>query len=105
MARPSLKDKGRMIITPSQCRGARAMLGWTQGHLATVAGVAKATVVDFERNARSPMLQNLTAIRRAIEGAGMALIGENGGGRGVRFSQPGAEETVSTEGEEGQSAD
>lgn len=58
---------------------------------------AQKPIVNFERDARSPMLQNLTAIRRAIEAAGLTLIGENGGGRGVRFAAPGAEDAVPLE--------
>lgn len=89
-----------MILTPAQCRGARAMLGWTQTRLAEAAGVAKATLVDFERDARSPMTQNLAAIRRAIEAAGLVLIEADGGGRGIRFSTPDAEDASSSEGDD-----
>ena len=77
-----------MSIMDAQCRAARAMLGWTQDRLFAEAGIAKATVVDFERGARRPMNQNLLAIRRAFEAAGLVFLDENGGGRGVRFSRP-----------------
>lgn len=74
-----------MTISASQCRAARALLDWTQDQLAENAQVARATVVDFERNARSPMRQNLVSIVSALEAAGIQFIPENGAGAGVRF--------------------
>jgi transcriptional regulator with XRE-family HTH domain len=61
------------------------MLGWSQGDLADAAGVSRATVLDFERGARTPHRNNLDAMRRAMETAGIEFIEENGGGVGVRF--------------------
>ncbi|HEY0838237.1 MAG TPA: helix-turn-helix domain-containing protein [Azospirillum sp.] len=72
-------------ISPAQCRGARGMLGWKQGDLGEAAGVTRQTVLDFERGARTPHRNNLLAIRRALEEAGIEFIPENGGGAGVRF--------------------
>lgn len=77
------------MISTEQCRGARAMLGWSQGQLAEAAGVSRATVVDFERGVRVPHRNNLSAIRRALETAGIIFIPENGGGLGIRFGKPG----------------
>ncbi|MFU0504882.1 helix-turn-helix transcriptional regulator [Pseudaminobacter sp. NGMCC 1.201702] len=64
------------------------MLGWSQGQLADGAAVSRATVVDFERGARFPHRNNLLAIQRALEAAGIVFIPENGGGSGVRFDKP-----------------
>ena len=64
---------------------ARAALEWGQEKLAEEAGVSRPTIVDFERGARSPMLQNLQALRRTFEGAGLIFVEQNGGGHGVRF--------------------
>jgi hypothetical protein len=47
--------------------------------------VARQTVVDFERGARTPHPNNLSAIRAALEAAGVEFIDENGGGAGVRL--------------------
>lgn len=69
----------------AQCRGARAMLGWSQAALAEAAKVARQTVVDFERGARTPYPNNLAAIRTALEAAGVEFIEENGGGPGLRL--------------------
>jgi len=69
------------------------MLGWSQSQLAEAAQVARQTVVDFERGARTPYPNNLTAIRAALEAAGVEFIPENGGGAGVRLKQRRAEAT------------
>ncbi len=61
------------------------MMGWSQGDLAGAANVARQTVVDFERGARTPYPNNLAAIRAALEAAGVEFIAENGGGAGVRL--------------------
>jgi transcriptional regulator with XRE-family HTH domain len=77
-----------MNISSAQCRAARALLDWSQDHLAENAQVARATIADFERNTRMPMRQNLLSIISTFEAAGVAFIpdGEdNQAGAGVRF--------------------
>ena len=64
------------------------MLAWKQEELAEKAGVSRPVVVDFERETRIPMPQNLVALRRAMEDAGLEFIEQDGGGRGVRFRLP-----------------
>ncbi|MDE2465180.1 MAG: helix-turn-helix transcriptional regulator [Alphaproteobacteria bacterium] len=61
------------------------MLGWSQSELAEAAGVSRTLLVEFERGARTPHRNNLDAMRRAMEAAGIEFIDENGGGAGVRF--------------------
>ncbi|MGY4800169.1 helix-turn-helix transcriptional regulator [Teichococcus aerofrigidensis] len=61
------------------------MVGWNQAKLAEAAKVSRMTVVDFEAGRRSPHANNLTAIRAALEAAGVEFIAENGGGAGVRL--------------------
>lgn len=63
------------------------MLGWSQGELADAAAVSRTTVVDFERGVRTPHRNNLDAIRRAFEQAGIEFIPENGGGAGLRLAR------------------
>jgi DNA-binding XRE family transcriptional regulator len=75
------------VISVEQCRGARAMLGWSQGELAAAATVSRTTVVDFERGVRIPHRNNAAAIRRAFEDAGIEFLAENGGGPGVRLNR------------------
>ncbi|NBB82689.1 MAG: helix-turn-helix domain-containing protein [Alphaproteobacteria bacterium] len=75
-------------ITPDQCRGARAMLGWSRDDLATASRVSRATLADFEAGKRVPYGRTLADIRRALEAAGITFIDANGGGPGVRLGEP-----------------
>ncbi|AEG08350.1 helix-turn-helix domain-containing protein [Sinorhizobium meliloti] len=70
-----------------QCRGARAMLGWSQAELAKAASVSRQTIADFERGAHVPIVNNLASIVAAFAKAGIEFIPENGGGVGVRFKK------------------
>ncbi len=74
-----------MLISPQQCRAARAMLGWSQGQLAEKSQVAKKTIADFERVATTPQSRTLSTLRDTLEGAGIVFIAENGGGAGIRM--------------------
>ena len=75
------------LLTAEQCRGARAMLGWSRQELARVAKVAVGTIVDFERKARRPYDRTLLDIRRAFENAGIEFIESNNGGPGLRLNR------------------
>lgn len=75
-------------MTPAQCRAARALLGMEQGELAAAAGVARATLIDFEKGQREPRASTASALQKALEGAGVQFISENGGGPGVRLAVP-----------------
>jgi transcriptional regulator with XRE-family HTH domain len=59
------------------------MLGWSQTELAEAARVSRQTVVDFERGARTPYPNNMTAIRAALEAAGVEFT--NGDAPGMRL--------------------
>lgn len=74
-------------ITPSQCRGARALLDMTQPDLARAAHLGLSTIVDFERTRREVSNEAIAAIRGALERRGIVFINENGGGPGVRLSR------------------
>jgi transcriptional regulator with XRE-family HTH domain len=72
-------------LLPEQVRAARAMLGWSQNDLAGRASVAKQTLADFERGARTPYPRTLDDIREALEVGGILFFGEDeAGGPGVR---------------------
>jgi transcriptional regulator with XRE-family HTH domain len=76
------------IMSPSQCRGARALLDLTQPQLAKAAQVGLSTVVDFERERRSVSQDAVERMQQALEAAGIQFIDENGGGAGVRLRKP-----------------
>jgi transcriptional regulator with XRE-family HTH domain len=65
-------------MMPEQCRAARALLDWSQSQLALAAGVGVSTVKLFEKGGRQPMRQNLEAMRRALEEAGVDFLGDRG---------------------------
>jgi len=60
-------------LTAVQSKAARALLGWSQSDLARKANVAVSTVADFERSARSPVANNLDAMRAAFEASGITF--------------------------------
>lgn len=64
------------------------MLEWSRDDLAKAGGVAKRTIVDFERGARSPQSSTLLAIRTALENAGVVFLDPNGNGPGVALARP-----------------
>ena len=65
-------------MSPEQCRAARAWLNWSQDELATKAQVSNSTLRDFEAARRVPIANNLLAIRRALEDAGMQFLFSRG---------------------------
>jgi len=54
-------------------RAGRALVQWSQADLAKAAGVGVSTIADFEKGARTPIANNLAAIRRALEAAGVTF--------------------------------
>jgi transcriptional regulator with XRE-family HTH domain len=75
-------------MTPAQCRAARALIEVSQAELAVKAKVGESTVRNFEAGRTVPVANNLEAIRRVLETAGVEFIAENGGGPGVRLRKP-----------------
>lgn len=73
------------MITPAQCRAARALLDWSQQRLAEVAKIGNATIRNFEGGKSEPQTATLDVLRRALEAAGVIFIDENGEGAGVRL--------------------
>lgn len=74
-------------IKPSQIRAARGLLDWTRDQLVMASGVPKSTLVRAETEATTPRQSTLSAIRTALEAAGVEFIAENGGGAGVRLRE------------------
>lgn len=61
------------MLSPQQSRAARAWLDWSQDDFAKKAGVSLSTVRDFEKGKRNPIANNLLAMQRALEDAGIRL--------------------------------
>jgi DNA-binding transcriptional regulator YiaG len=61
-------------MSPEQCRAARGWLEWSRDELAGRANVSVRTVAAFERAEKTPQANNLAAMRRAIEQAGVRLV-------------------------------
>ena len=66
------------MISPEQCRAARAWLGWPQPELAKRARVGLSTIRDFETGTRNPIVHNREAIQRALETAGIKFLFTDG---------------------------
>lgn len=75
-------------MSPEQCRAARGLANISQDDLAKAASVGLSTVRNFEAGRSVPVANNLAAMIRALEAAGVAFIPENGGGAGVRLVRP-----------------
>lgn len=81
------------MLTPSQLRAARALLGIDQRTLADRAGVSLPTIQRMEASDGyvRGVVDTLTKVVEALESSGVELIGENatsvGGGRGVRLRE------------------
>jgi transcriptional regulator with XRE-family HTH domain len=72
-----------MLLTPSQCRAARALIDWSQQQLADASHVGNATIRNFESGRSTPQHSTLAALQRALEDAGVEFT--NGGQPGVRL--------------------
>jgi len=77
------------MLTGSQMRMARGYLRWSVKDLADASGVSGTTIKRMEEGDGVPksISDNLIAIQRAFEGAGLEFIAENGGGAGVRVKK------------------
>jgi transcriptional regulator with XRE-family HTH domain len=72
-----------MSITPAQCRAARGLVDMDQAVLADGAMITRGVIVDFEKGRRVPTRNNLAAIQRVLEEAGVEFT--NGDSPGVRL--------------------
>jgi DNA-binding XRE family transcriptional regulator len=90
MGKTLVKTKKKVKpLASSQIRAARALLRWTVEDLAREAALGRNTILRAElaENQTSLTVANDLAVRRALEGAGVEFIDENGGGPGVRLSK------------------
>ena len=71
-------------MTPEQSRAARGWLNWSQEDLAKRANVSLSTVRDFEKGRRTPIGNNLEAMRRVFRDSGISLtFSESGKATGI----------------------
>lgn len=78
------------MITPAQCRAARATLDWSQQQLAEASKIGNATIRNFESGKSSPQNATLDVLRRALEAAGIVFLSDGeqvDGGPGVRLAR------------------
>lgn len=75
------------MITSGQIKAARALLGLTVAELAKTAGIGFTTMVRLESADGIPAgnVKTLTAVKNAIEKAGIEFIGTPEDGAGVRW--------------------
>ena len=75
-----------MAIKPEQMRAARGLLDWSQSDLAVAARLSLPTIKRAERDLGAIVSEDaLSAIRKALEKAGVIFVAENGDGPGVRL--------------------
>ncbi len=60
-------------FSASQCKAARALLGWSQSDLAREARLGVSTVADFEREHREPQAANAESMRAAFAAQGITF--------------------------------
>lgn len=63
-----------MIITGTQIRAARCLLGWKQTDLAEASRISEISIKNIERGATDPRASTLTAIKQAFEYAGLIFL-------------------------------
>ena len=75
------------MITSSQIRAARSLLGWTARDLATKSGIGFSTMIRLEASEGVPSsnVKTLDAVRRSLEESGIEFIGTPEDGPGVRL--------------------
>jgi transcriptional regulator with XRE-family HTH domain len=78
---------GDPLMTPAQCRAARALLGITQSQLARAAKLGLSTIVDFEKERRAVSDESIKAVKAALQRAGIEFTQGNGDEEGLRIKR------------------
>jgi transcriptional regulator with XRE-family HTH domain len=72
------------MITPAQCRAARAWLDWKLEDLASSSQVSKGTLNTFERGIRVPHDRTLRDVVEAFQKAGVEFLFDGMKAVGIR---------------------
>lgn len=82
---PITRKKETIMISPAQCRAARALIDWSAGRLSVESGLSVEQLQEFESGGRLDQELN-RQIRRALEEGGASFLSERRGrGLGVRL--------------------
>lgn len=78
------------MITPAQCRAARALLKWTQEDLAARCDISVTTIRTFETEATAAYARTRETLKATLEAAGIEFLNDGetpapSGGQGVRL--------------------
>lgn len=83
MARKRPDNLDEAVLTPSDCRMARAALLWSQAELAERSGISRVTVARFEQSEQLPGKAALTDLRAIFERAGIVFADDEAGYRAI----------------------
>jgi predicted transcriptional regulator len=88
------------MLTAEQIRSARATVRWDQKRLAAAADVSLETIKRLEgmTGMVAANVTTVSAIKRALESAGIIFIAENGEGPGVRLRKVSTESARPSDG-------
>lgn len=73
------------MLSPCQCRMARAAVGLSRPEFAAKANISVATLADFELGKRAPYERTLRDVQEAFEELGVTFLENNEDGEGVRL--------------------
>jgi predicted transcriptional regulator len=76
------------MITARQIRAARALLGWSQQHLADKAIVSLNALARLEKGVVDSRVSTVLAIQKALAKAGIEFLEADQKGEGVRLKSP-----------------
>ncbi|UXN58274.1 XRE family transcriptional regulator [Phyllobacterium zundukense] len=92
------------MITSSQCRAARALVGYSIDRLSVASGVSREIIEMFERRLENAEPEDIASLQSALEKGGAIFIpdGDTGGiGVRLKFNRSQTKHIATLEGEGG----